>query len=666
MHSILSPLSRGSLRSHLLCCGVTLVLGAFPAQADLTVFTVDSTVQKDGPGDNPVNCTLGDAMAAANADMAVDGCQHANVGTGGPFEIVLAGGGPYELSFADAPGSAGANGLPRVTAEDVTIVGQPSRITRALGCPDPVADDFRMFEVAASAKLTLDNLVLEGGCAPSGGVAWNAGKLVLRDSQLSGGFAFGGDGGGIKSVSGTLRVIRSTVSGNEATSSGGGLHNSGKLIVTRSTFAGNGAEYGGGLATAGGTAELRNSTVSGNQAALGAAVENGGGTDFRFVNATIASNRAELDGDGVSNQSGSLTFQNSILMDGCLFASASPVATDAGHNIELGHSCGLTAASSMVGTDPLIGLLEENGGSTPTHVLLPGSPALDAGDNAVCAGPDVLGVDQRGSQRPDGDAASGGICDIGAVETIDCDGNGLDDGSELAMSPEDDADANGVLDRCENLSPQANAGGDQSVECASVHGTQVMLDGTNSSDPDGDELSFHWTGSFGAAEGPTPSVMVALGAHEMLLEVADPLGFTGTDTAMVTVGDTLAPAVEAMLEAQGSKHLVSFSCTDVCDSEPAASATLDGEEVADGQLVQLSSAGARMLSVVCEDAAGNLASAEASAPETDPGPGARLRWHMKWYSKRAAYRFGHHQKSFGHHHEGRGHHHEGRGHHHHD
>jgi len=64
-------------------------------------------------------------------------------------------------------------------------------------------------------------------------------------------------------------------------------------------------------------------------------------------------------------------------------------------------------------TDPLLGPLANNGGSTQTHALLTGSPAIDAGNAGGCT--DNLGVvlktDQRGFHRP-----IGLHCDIGAVE----------------------------------------------------------------------------------------------------------------------------------------------------------------------------------------------------------------------------------------------------------
>ena len=60
----------------------------------------------------------------------------------------------------------------------------------------------------------------------------------------------------------------------------------------------------------------------------------------------------------------------------------------------------------LVGVSANIGPLADNGGPTPTHALLRGSPAIDAGDPAGCLDAAIvpLMVDQRGSARPlDGD-----------------------------------------------------------------------------------------------------------------------------------------------------------------------------------------------------------------------------------------------------------------------
>ena len=86
--------------------------------------------------------------------------------------------------------------------------------------------------------------------------------------------------------------------------------------------------------------------------------------------------------------------------------SCSDPLTSQGHNLDSGDSCGFTAPADLRNTDPRLDTLKDNGGFTPTLALLPGSPAIDAGDNAACPA-----TDQRGVTRPQGAA-----CDIGAYE----------------------------------------------------------------------------------------------------------------------------------------------------------------------------------------------------------------------------------------------------------
>jgi hypothetical protein len=90
--------------------------------------------------------------------------------------------------------------------------------------------------------------------------------------------------------------------------------------------------------------------------------------------------------------------------------------TSLGFNLtHSGSRCGTHETDLVVSPhqpfDPKIGPLADNGGPVPTHLLLPGSPALDA------AGEGCVAVDARGARRPsDGTGDGAARCDIGAVE----------------------------------------------------------------------------------------------------------------------------------------------------------------------------------------------------------------------------------------------------------
>ncbi|MCG6976878.1 MAG: HYR domain-containing protein, partial [Acidiferrobacterales bacterium] len=99
-----------------------------------------------------------------------------------------------------------------------------------------------------------------------------------------------------------------------------------------------------------------------------------------------------------------------------------------------------------------------------------------------------------------------------------------------------------------NRDPVANAGADQAgqtaVECTGSSSAQVTLDGSGSSDPDGDTLSYAWSGAV-SATGVSPTVSLGVGTHTITLTVDDGKGGTATDTVDVTVQDTLPPTVSA-------------------------------------------------------------------------------------------------------------------------
>lgn len=196
-----------------------------------------------------------------------------------------------------------------------------------------------------------------------------------------------------------------------------------------------------------------------------------------------------------------------------------------------------------------------------------------------------------------------------------------------------------------NEPPVADAGANQTIEWTSG-GAQVTLDGSASSDPDGDTLTYTWTGLFsegdGTVTGVSPTVTLpSLGAFTIALTVDDGWGGTDTDTVRITVVDTTAPNVTAALlrvcededdceDDDEQLFRVEYSCSDSCDSDPTiTSAKLNGIPVADGQLVEMEmddddeavewedevlhiEASSFELVVTCEDASGNAGTASAT------------------------------------------------------
>jgi hypothetical protein len=261
---------------------------------------------------------------------------------------------------------------------------------------------------------TLTNCTVSGNSARSGGGLFNYyGTATLTNCTVSGNSA-AGIGGGVKSFGGRATLTNCTVSGNSA-SSGGGLDIAyGTATLTDCTVSGNSAGAGGGLDN-GGTATLTNCTVSGNSAVGdGGGLFNAGFTSvLTLTNCTVSGNSASSSGGGLLRLFGTVSTGNSIVAGNTATRSgpdAWGTVASRGNNL-IGQTDGSSGwvSSDLTGTsalplDPLLAHLGDFGGPTQTMALLPGSPALNAGD------PNQLGVaDQRGVLR------SGGV-NIGAFQ----------------------------------------------------------------------------------------------------------------------------------------------------------------------------------------------------------------------------------------------------------
>jgi len=187
---------------------------------------------------------------------------------------------------------------------------------------------------------------------------------------------------------------------------GGGIRNEGELSVVNSTISGNSTDAGGGGILSFGTLWVVNSTISGNMAGQGGGIYEVGGM-LSVVNSTISRNSAPWGGGGVFVYQGDATLHNTIV--------AGNEAQGADDNV----SGPLDPASSynLLDGNPVLGPLADNGGPTQTHALLPGSPAIEAGDPDPADPPPT---DQRGAERiVDGDGDGTARMDIGAFEYDD-------------------------------------------------------------------------------------------------------------------------------------------------------------------------------------------------------------------------------------------------------
>jgi parallel beta-helix repeat protein len=320
------------------------------------------------------------------------------------------------LSGANGAGLSCASGS-NVTLDDVVITGNSVIDNKGGG-----------IFLSNNAALTIRNSVISGnGAAVGGGIYFfDGGSLVMDNCTVSGNTAFsrtGRDvsGGGIYYFGvalpnppagftpNTLVIRNSTISGNRAAGGGGGFGGenlAGTLLVRNSTISGNTAASSGGgilLTAAVDTVTLEDSTVTNNSAGgtvTGTNATGGGGVANRSIGATV-----NVTNSIVSGNSNPLT-PDILTIGGTTNAQYSAIGSNSGFT--------LSAASNHnvpFGTNLLLGPLAYNGGFTQTHAVLPGSPLINAGGNALV--PAGTTTDERGAGFP---RVVGPAVDIGAFE----------------------------------------------------------------------------------------------------------------------------------------------------------------------------------------------------------------------------------------------------------
>jgi predicted outer membrane repeat protein/adhesin HecA-like repeat protein len=276
--------------------------------------------------------------------------------------------------------------------------------------------------IYSKGSVTLKNARVDNCSAIGAGSAdaWGGGVFVKHDltldhSVISDSYADGqGAGarahGGGAYVQGDLKTSYSTISGNKAIGhlfgSGGGAYVLGHSQIESSTISANHAEIDAGLVVA--SAAIVDSTISGNEAtSIGGGVYASG--DLTLTSSTVAFNRdhgSPYSYGGIAAGGASFVVTSSILADNAGFDIwAQPATIVSGSNNLIVSSHGVPLLPLTVNACPKLDMLADNGGPTLTHALSPTSPAIDAGDQGT------LIFDQTGHTRTEGIAA-----DIGAFE----------------------------------------------------------------------------------------------------------------------------------------------------------------------------------------------------------------------------------------------------------
>ncbi len=281
---------------------------------------------------------------------------------------------------------------------------------------------------------------------------------TLSGFTLRNGKRLDGSGGGVV-ISGTLTISDSVIEDNQTNAAGGGLYDAGTLTLTRSTLRSNIAFLGGGLYVHG-AATIRDSALYGNRAGYGGGIEvsaSGFASNLVIVNSTLSQNSARFDGGGIDSEGATYLYNTSIIGNdadhdhgvtggrgGGVYANASSLfqvvntliagntlnspspddcyGTLRGYGWNLLGDVGGCDFNSNGGNGDMshgfisvntIGPLQNNGGPTLTHALLPGSEAIDTTYSQGCI--DEVGftltTDQRGFPR-----GVGAACDVGAFE----------------------------------------------------------------------------------------------------------------------------------------------------------------------------------------------------------------------------------------------------------
>lgn len=410
------------------CVFITLMFLMFTVcLAD--IYTVTNT---DDSGDGSLRQAILDANGNAGLDTILFASNVRDTITAAGFEITegltIIGPGADLLTIdgnlADRVFHIECTNLYRVSISGLTIAR--GRVSGA-GAGIYVAGD----TLVLSSCRVCDNVnynQYQGG----GGIYQFGGCAYIDNCTVSGNTCSVGGAGMTCAAYANVTITNSTINDNSVTQNpgfgGGGIYNAGTLTMVNCTVSGNiHGGKGGGIYTVLVRTHLNNVTVTNNTAPTGGGLYVSDGDTVYMKNTIVGGNTGDPgeapDCDGVIMSEGYNLIQD---------VTGATIVGDLTGNI--------------TGLDPNLGPLDYNMGSTKTHALLTGSPAIDAGDNQTCAP-----TDQRGIARPqDGDDDDQAVADIGSFELIiDADNDGVADIEEMgadSTDPNYDGNSDGIAD----------------------------------------------------------------------------------------------------------------------------------------------------------------------------------------------------------------------------
>src|SRR6476469_2405795 len=317
---------------------------------------------------------------------------------------------------------------------------------------------YRVFHVAPSKAVIISDLAITNGNpntqpVPDGGGIYNDhATLTPNNCTVNNNAAFR-DGGGVHNAgAATMTLNGCVITANMTGHAGGGICNNGTggaaiMEINNSTGSNNSAGHGAGICNDGRMKgatllQISNTTLNNNSAGDNAgAIFNIADTKGTAIlsNCTVSGNSAQSYGGGIHNVAGltlsNTTFSGNSANFGGSIAIGNPVTVsigdtvlkagkaggnifnDGGTVISRGYNLSsddgggsLTGLGDEINTEPLLSPLQDNGGPTLTHALLPGSPAINAGDPNFHPPPFN---DQRGCPF---DRVFNGRIDIGSFE----------------------------------------------------------------------------------------------------------------------------------------------------------------------------------------------------------------------------------------------------------